>query len=154
MDGLVEMSACDSDSHGHTQPLTDEQFGHPSGRPRQFTEATPAITDETLTADIRHFKAATVDIHADTEWMQAMPEPVRLIAALTEERITELVTKVEGGKREIRIAEFDREAAAAWIPAELQEQLIKIVDRFYLLGLAAKKGGIRFPPLFHIILVK
>ena len=27
----------------------DERFGHPSGRTREFTEPTPAITDETLT---------------------------------------------------------------------------------------------------------
>ena len=51
----------------------DERFGHPSGRTREFIEPTPAITDDTLQADIRHFKAATADIHADTEWMQAMP---------------------------------------------------------------------------------
>ena len=62
--------------------------------------------------------------------MQAMPEPTRLIAALTEERITELVIKVEGGGQNIRIAEFDAETAAAWIPAELQEKLIKLADRF------------------------
>ena len=63
--------------------------------------------------------------------MQAMPEPVRLIATLTEERITELVIKVESGRRETRIAEIkDAETAAAWIPADLQAQLIKIVDRF------------------------
>ena len=51
----------------------DKRFGHPSGRTREFIEPTPAITDDTLQADIRHFKAATADIHADTEWMQAMP---------------------------------------------------------------------------------
>jgi len=109
----------------------DQRFGHPSGRTRDFTEPTPAITDETLTADIRHFKAATADIHADTEWMQAIPEIKRIIDALRlTEHITELVIKVEGGGREIRIAEFDAETAAEWIPAELQEQLIKIADRF------------------------
>ena len=109
----------------------DERFGHPSGRTRDFTEPTPAITDETLTADIRHFKDATADIHADTEWMQAMPEPVRIIDALRlTERITELVIKVEGGGRETRIAEFNAETAAEWIPAELQEKLIKLADRF------------------------
>ncbi len=59
-----------------------------------------------------------------------MPEPEPLIAALTEERITELVVKVEGGGQNIRIAEFDAETAAAWIPAELQEKLIKLADRF------------------------
>ena len=59
-----------------------------------------------------------------------MPEPEPLIAALTEERITELVIKVEGGGQNTRIAEFDAETAAAWIPAELQEQLIKFADRF------------------------
>ncbi len=108
----------------------DDRFGHPSGRTKEFTEPTPAIEDETLQADIRHFKAATADIRTDTDWMQAMPEPIPLIAALTEERITELHIKVEGGKRETRIAEFDKETATAWIPAELQEQLIKIADRF------------------------
>ena len=108
----------------------DERLGHPSGRTREFIEPTPAITDETLKADIRHFKAATTDIHADTEWMQAMPEPVRLIAALTEARITELVIKIEGGKQNTRIAEFNAETAAEWIPAELQEKLIKLADRF------------------------
>ena len=59
-----------------------------------------------------------------------MPEPIRLIAALTEARITELVIKVEGG-RETRIAEIkDAETAAKWIPAELQEKFIKISDKF------------------------
>ena len=62
--------------------------------------------------------------------MQAIPKPIRLIAALTEARITELVIKVEGGSRETRIAEFNAETAAEWIPAELQEKLIKLVDRF------------------------
>ena len=62
--------------------------------------------------------------------MQAMPELIPLIAALTEERVTHLVIKVGGGKRETRIAEFDRDTTAAWIPAELQEQLIKLADRF------------------------
>ncbi|MDE0681642.1 MAG: ParB N-terminal domain-containing protein [Candidatus Poribacteria bacterium] len=109
----------------------DKRFGHPSGRTREFTEPTPAITDETLTADIRHFKDATRDIRSDTDWMQAMPEPLRIIDALRlTERITELHIKVEGGGREIRIAEFDAETAAEWISAELQEQLIKIADRF------------------------
>lgn len=108
----------------------DERFGHPSGRTRNFTEPTPAITDETLTADIRHFKTATADIHADTEWMQAIPEIKPMVAALMEAYITELVIKVEGGRRETRIAEFDSETAAAWIPTELQEKLIKIADRF------------------------
>ena len=110
----------------------DDRFGHPSGRTRNFTEPTPAISDETLQADIRHFKAATVDIHADTEWMQAMPEPVPLMTLLAQqEHITELVIKVEGGGRETRIAEIkDAETAAEWIPTELQEQLIKAVDKF------------------------
>lgn len=110
----------------------DDRFGHPTGRTRDFTEPTPAISDETLTADIRHFKAATADIHADTDWMQAIPEPVPLMTLIAQqEHITELVIKVEGGGRETRIAEIkDAETAAAWIPAELQEQLIKAVDRF------------------------
>ena len=110
----------------------DERFGHPSGRTRDFTEPTPAITDETLTADIRHFKAATADIQADTEWMQAMPEPIPLMTLLAQqEHIAELVIKIKGGSRETRIAEIkDAETAAAWIPAELQDQLIKAVDKF------------------------
>ena len=110
----------------------DERFGHPSGRTRAVTEPTPAITDATLTADIRHFKAATADIQADTEWMQAMPEPIPLITLIAQqEHIAELVIKVEGGGRETRIAEIkDAETAAEWIPAELQEKLIKIADRF------------------------
>ena len=111
----------------------DERFGHPSGRTRGFTEPTPAITDETLTADIRHFKAATADIHADTEWMQAMPavKPLSVILPLAvEARITELTIKVEGGNRETRIAEFNAETTAEWIPAELQEKLIKLADTF------------------------
>ncbi|MDE0401488.1 MAG: ParB N-terminal domain-containing protein [Candidatus Poribacteria bacterium] len=110
----------------------DERFGHPSGRTRDFTEPTPAITDETLTADIRHFKAATADIQTDTEWMQAMPEPIPLMTLLAQqEHIAELVIKIEGGSRETRIAEIkDAETAAEWIPAELQETLIKAVDKF------------------------
>ena len=108
----------------------DKRFGHPSGRTRDFTEPTPAITDATLTADIRHFKDTTRDIQADTEWMQAMPVPIPLIAALTEARITELHIKIEGGGENTRIAEFDVNTAAEWIPAELQEKLIKIADRF------------------------
>ena len=59
-----------------------------------------------------------------------MPVPVTLIAALTHRRITELVIKVEGGSQNTRIAEFDGDTAAAWIPAELQEKLIKIAERF------------------------
>ena len=48
-----------------------------------------------------------------------------------QEHITELVIKVEGGGRETRIAEIkDAETAAKWIPAELQEQLIKAVDKY------------------------
>ena len=117
-------------SHDHMQPPTDDRFGHPIGRTKGFTEPMPAITDETLRADIRHFKAATADIQADTDWMQAMPEPIPLIAALTEARITHLAIKIEGGGENTRIAEFDRETAAAWIPAELQEKLIKLADRF------------------------
>ena len=111
----------------------DERFGHPNGRTRDFTEPTPAITDETLTTDIRHFKAATADIHADTEWMQAMPEPIPLITLIAQqEHITELVIKIEGGSRETRIVEIkDAETAAEWIPAELQEKLIKLADKFY-----------------------
>ena len=111
----------------------DERFGHPSGRTRGFTEPTPAITDETLTTDIRHFKAVTTDIHADTDWMQAMPVPKALSAILplaAEARITELHIKVEGGGRETRIAEFNAETVVEWIPAELQEKLIKLADRF------------------------
>ncbi|RKU10829.1 hypothetical protein C6503_19275 [Candidatus Poribacteria bacterium] len=108
----------------------DKRFGHPIGRTREFTEPTPAITDETLTADIRHFKTATADIQADTDWMQTMPVPVPLIASLTAERITELVIKIEGGNQNTRIAEFDAETAAEWIPAELQETLIKLATRF------------------------
>ena len=116
-------------SHDHTQPPTDERFGPPTGRTKAFTKPTPAISDETLRADIRHFKAATADIQADTDWMQAMPVPIPLIAALTEARITELHIKIEGGEN-TRIAEFDKETAAKWIPAELQEQLIKLADTF------------------------
>ena len=108
----------------------DKRFGHSFGRTKAFTDPTPAITDETLRADIRYFKTATEDIRADTEWMQAMPVPIPLIAALTEARITELHIKVEGGGENTRIAEFDRDTAAAWIPAELQEQLIKLANRF------------------------
>ena len=109
----------------------DERFGHPSGRTRGFTEPTPAITDETLTTDIRHFKATTADIHADTEWMQAMPVPVPLITLIAQqEHIAELVIKIEGGKQNTRIAEFDAETAAAWIPVRLQEELIKLADKF------------------------
>ena len=109
----------------------DDRFGHPTGRTKGFTEPTPAISDETLTADIRHFKAATADIQADTDWMQAMPEPIRIIDALgLTERIIELHIKVERGGRETRIAEFDAETAAEWIPAELQEKLIKLADKF------------------------
>ena len=109
----------------------DDRFGHPTGRTKGFTEPTPAITDDTLAADIRHFKAATADIQADTDWMQAMPEPIPIVVALgLTERITELHIKVERGGRETRIAEFDAETAAEWIPAELQEKLIKIADRF------------------------
>ena len=98
----------------------DDRFGHPTGRTKGFTEPTPTITDETLTADIRHFKAAPADIQADTDWMQAMSVRIPLIAALTEARITELHIKVEGGGENTRIAELDRDTAAAWIPAELQ----------------------------------
>ena len=108
----------------------DERFGHPSGRTRDFTEPTPAITDETLTTDIRHFKAATADIHADTEWMQAMPDRYRSLHCAQQERITELVIKMEGGGENTRIAEFDVNTAAEWIPAELQEKLIKLADKF------------------------
>ena len=111
----------------------DERFGHPSGRTREFIEPTPAITDDTLQADIRHFKAATADIHADTEWMQAMPavKPLSVLLPLTvQARITELVIKVEGGGENTRIAEFDVNTAAEWIPAELQEKLIKLADKF------------------------
>ena len=118
-------------SHDHMQPPTDDRFGHPIGRTKGFTEPMPAITDETLRADIRHFKAATADIQADTDWMQAMPEPIPIIAALgLTERITELHIKVKGGGRETRIAEFNAKTAAKWIPAELQEKLIKLADRF------------------------
>ena len=110
----------------------DERFGHPTGRTKGFTEPTSAITDETLTADIRHFKDATRDIQADTEWMQAMPEPIPLITLIAQqEHIIELVIKIEGGGRETRIAEIkDAETAAEWIPPELQEKLIKLADRF------------------------
>ena len=111
----------------------DKRFGHPSGRTREFIEPTPAITDDTLTADIRHFKTATADIHADTDWMQAMPavKPLSAILPLAvQARITELVIKVEGGGENTRIAEFNAETTAQWIPAELQEKLIKLADRF------------------------
>ena len=101
----------------------DDRFRHPTGRTKEFIEPTPAITDETLQADIRHFRAATEDIRSDTPWMQ-------MIVALTKARITEIHIKVEGGPRGTRIAEFDEGTAAAWIPAELQEQLIKLADRF------------------------
>ena len=125
------ISESEPHSHGHTPLPTDERFDHPTGRTKAFTEPTPAITDETLRADIRHFKAATADIHADTEWMQAMPEPIPMIVALgLTERITELHIKIEGGGENTRIAEFDRDTAAEWIPAELQEQLIKLANRF------------------------
>ena len=111
----------------------DKRFGHPSGRTRGFTEPTPAITDETLTTDIRHFKTATADIHADTDWMQAMlaVKPLSAILPLAvQARITELIIKVEGGGRETQIAEFNAETAAEWIPPELQEKLIKLANRF------------------------
>lgn len=108
----------------------DTRFGHPSGRTKGFTEPTPAITDETLKVDLRHFKAATEDIRSDTDWMQAMPEPIPLSASLTEARITHLVIKVEGGRQNTRIAKFDRDTAAAWIPADMQAELIKLADRF------------------------
>ena len=108
----------------------EKRFNYPTGRTKEFTEPTPAITDDTLQADIRHFKTATEDIRADTDWMQAMPVPIPLIAALMEARITHLAIKVEGGGENTRIAEFDRDTAAAWIPAELQEKLIKLADRF------------------------
>ena len=118
-------------SHDHTQPPTDDRFGHPTGRTKGFTEPTPAITDETLRADIRHFKTATEDIRADTDWMQAMPVPIPMIVALgLTERITELHIKIEGGGENTRIAEFDRDTVSEWIPAEMQEQLIKLADRF------------------------
>ena len=45
-------------------------------------------------------------------------------------RITELIIKVEGGGENTRIAEFDAETAAEWIPPELQEKLIKLADKF------------------------
>ena len=108
----------------------EKRFNYPSGRTQKTTKPTPAISDETLAADIRHFKAATEDIRADTDWMQAMPVPIPLIAALMEARITHLAIKVEGGGENTRIAEFDRDTAAAWIPAELQEKLIKLADKF------------------------
>ena len=109
----------------------DERFGHPTGRTKGFTEPTPAITDETLTADIRHFKDATRDIHTDTDWMQAMPVVMPLITLIAQqEHITELVIKIEGGGENTRIAEFDRDTAAEWVPAELQEKLIKLADKF------------------------
>ena len=62
-----------------------------------------------------------------------MPEPIPLSALLplaVQACITELVIKVEGGGRETQIAEFNAETAAEWIPAELQEKLIKLADRF------------------------
>ena len=63
--------------------------------------------------------------------MQAIPEQMRIIDTLgLTECITELVIKVEGGKRNTRIAEFNAETAAAWIPTELQEKLIKLAYRF------------------------
>ncbi|MDE0084233.1 MAG: hypothetical protein OXU23_00870, partial [Candidatus Poribacteria bacterium] len=109
----------------------DERFGHPKGRTREFTEPTSAISDETLQTDIRHFKTVTTDILADTEWMQAIPERMPIIDTLRlTERITELHITVEGGGRETRIAEFNADTAAEWIPAELQEKLIKLATRF------------------------
>ena len=59
-----------------------------------------------------------------------MPVPIPLIAALTEARITELHIKIEGGGENTWIAEFNAETATEWIPAELQEQLIKLATRF------------------------
>ena len=47
-----------------------------------------------------------------------------------EARITHLAIKVEGGGENTRIAEFDADTAATWIPADMQEKLIEIVDRF------------------------
>ena len=108
----------------------EKRFNYPSGRTQKTTKPTPDISDETLEADIRHFKAATEDIRSDTDWMQAMPVPIPLIAALMEARITHLAIKVEGGGENTRIAEFDADTAATWIPAELQEQLIKLAERF------------------------
>ena len=61
-----------------------------------------------------------------------MPVPIPPIAALTEVHITKLVIKVKGGGENTRIAEFNAETAAAWIPAELQEKLIKLVDTFII----------------------
>ena len=73
----------------------DDHFGHPTSRTKVLTEPTPAIIDETLQADLDHFKTATEDIRADTDWMQAIPTMIPLIDkfGLTE-RITELVISV------------------------------------------------------------
>ena len=48
-------------------PELNERSGHPTSRTRDSTEPTPAITDETLQVDIRHFKDAPEDIRADTD---------------------------------------------------------------------------------------
>ena len=110
----------------------DDRFGHPSGRTKGFTEPTPAITDETLTADIRHFKAATEDIRADTEWMQAMPVPIRLIDTLgLTERITHIVIKVEGGGRETRIAELmQRPPRSGYLPNSRRNSSNSLIGSF------------------------
>ena len=45
----------------------DDHFGHPTSRTQVLIKPTPAITDETLQVDIRHFKDAPEDIRADTD---------------------------------------------------------------------------------------
>ena len=119
----------------------DQRFGHPSGRTRDFTKPTPAITDETLTADIRHFKAATRDIHADTEWMKAMPVPIPLITLIAQqEHITELVIKIEGGGRETRIAEIkDAETAAEWDTCQTPRETYQNRQSIHLQGIVIKR---------------
>lgn len=99
-------------------------FGQPYGRTRKFTEPTPAISDEILRVDIRHFKTATEDIRSDTDSDTAD------CLSRAPKRITRLVIKVEGGCQETCIAEFDGDIVAERIPAELQEKLIKIADQF------------------------
>ena len=69
-----------------------------------------------------------------------MPEPIPMIVALgLTEHTTELVIKIKGGSRETRIAEFDAETAAKWIPAETPGETYQTCRSVYLQGLAAKR---------------